>query len=380
MNLNTVFAQNTEIRRYYNEQRKWHFWTAFPEETEKLGGWKFIGIAFYTPKNGKPVHRYFNNSYGHFYTINPDKENLEGWTDEGIAFYSPNDGEPVHRYYHKENKNHFWTIYPELERLSDWTYISEPFNAYKSKYNCDLSNRFTELNQSGKTIITMNPACEDGYFIKNPFDSELEIHINPKGKICINVNDREASTMSFNGISTRTKLIYPYNLGALIGVNEDGKSFFIGEEKIYNLKANETIKLQINDCEGCHSDNSNFAEIEISYIANEKVEEETPKNAVKVKSKTVTVKIWDDQQEDGDIVSVFLNDARIKNEISVKKSEHIFTIELKEGVNTFKLLAHNEGKNPPNTAAILIDDGNEEYKRVLSSKKDEFAELKIVLE
>lgn len=94
----------------------------------------------------------------------------------------------------------------------------------------------------------------------------------------------------------------------------------------------------------------------------------------------VTVKIWDEQQEDGDIVSVFLNDARIKKEISVKKAEHIFTLELEKGVNVIKLLAHNEGKNPPNTAAILIDDGDKEYKTVLSSKKGEFAELKIVLE
>ena len=71
---------------------------------------------------------------------------------------------------------------------------------------------------------------------------------------------------------------------------------------------------------------------------------------------------------------------KLVKEIMVKKTEYIFTLELKEGVNTFKLLAHNEGKTPPNTAAILIDDGKKEYKRVLSSKKDEFAELKIVLE
>jgi len=149
-------------------------------------------------------------------------------------------------------------------------------------------------------------------------------------------------------------------------------------------------KLEFNDIELSISDEPNLVVdcITIKNPTNDKEykygcepeREEIPKDAVRVKSKIVTVKIWDDQQEDGDIVSVFLNDARIKKEISVKKSEHIFTIELNKGVNTFKLLAHNEGKNPPNTAAILIDDGNEEYKRVLSSKKDEYAELKIVLE
>ncbi len=98
-----------------------------------------------------------------------------------------------------------------------------------------------------------------------------------------------------------------------------------------------------------------------------------------VKSKTVTIKIWDNEKEDGDIISVYLNGARIKKEITVKKTEHIFTLDLKEGANTFKLFAHNEGQQSPNTAAILIDDGTQEYKRELSCKKNECAELTIIL-
>lgn len=108
--------------------------------------------------------------------------------------------------------------------------------------------------------------------------------------------------------------------------------------------------------------------------------DESSINIIKVKSKTVTVKIWDEAREDGDIVSVFLNDTRIKKEITVSKTEYVFTLELNSGVNLFKLYAHNEGENSPNTAAILIDDGINEYKTSLSSKKDEFAELQIVLE
>lgn len=78
-----------------------------------------------------------------------------------------------------------------------------------------------------------------------------------------------------------------------------------------------------------------------------------------------------------DIVSVYLNEVRIKKEITVSKNEYVFTLELNEGINIFKLTAHNEGKQSPNTAAILIDDGTDEHQRVLSSKKGESAELKI---
>lgn len=140
-----------------------------------------------------------------------------------------------------------------------------------------------------------------------------------------------------------------------------------GSHRLEIYKVSSVIPPRTNESENVDLS----AEIEIKKI---------PKDAVIVKSKTVTVKIWDDAKEDGDIVSVYLNDARIKKEITVKNSEHIFTLELNPGINTFKLFAHNEGSISPNTAAILIDDGTEQYERRLKSKKDEFAELKIVLE
>jgi len=99
---------------------------------------------------------------------------------------------------------------------------------------------------------------------------------------------------------------------------------------------------------------------------------------VKVESKKVLVKLWDDKKQDGDIVSVFINDKLVKSKIKVKNKAVEFKIELEEGLNTFKLLAHNEGDEPPNTAAILIDDEHQQYKHVLSSKKNEYSELKIL--
>ncbi len=181
--------------------------------------------------------------------------------------------------------------------------------------------------------------------------------------------DKEAFTLTFNNVEP-FQLEVPRSEARQFGDNFDqleylNPSFSIGDTP--NL---------IVDC----MEIKNPTNGKIYKYGCEPAMVEIPKDAIKVKSKTVTIKMWDDQKEDGDIVSVFLNDARIKKEIAVKKNEHIFTIELKEGVNIFKLLAHNEGDNPPNTAAILIDDGTDEYQRVLSSKKGEFAELKIVLE
>ena len=165
-----------------------------------------------------------------------------------------------------------------------------------------------------------------------------------------------------------------YNNKLFIGQSNLGVQRFIGslnEIRIYSrVLSQEEIDL-ISDDPTANEVAEEEAQLEEFEISD---------SAIRVKSKTVTVKIWDDQQEDGDVVSIFLNGARIQKEMTVKKNEFIFTIKLDQGINIFKLLAHNEGLQPPNTAAILIDDGKEEYKSVLSSKKGEYAELKIVLE
>ena len=49
----------------------------------------------------------------------------------------------------------------------------------------------------------------------------------------------------------------------------------------------------------------------------------------------------------------------------------------KEGVNTFVLHALNLGKISPNTAAILVIDGDKEYRLTLQSTLDKSGTLKI---
>jgi len=140
------------------------------------------------------------------------------------------------------------------------------------------------------------------------------------------------------------------------------------------------IDKAINQCEVIELYNRGKSPSDADYIQPCLQRNQIAKGAVTVNSETVTIKMWDDVKEDGDIVSVYLNDVRIQKKVTVKKSGHTFTVELNQGVNIFKLLAHNEGSIPPNTAAILIDDGIELQRRVLSSKKDEFATLRILLD
>lgn len=96
-----------------------------------------------------------------------------------------------------------------------------------------------------------------------------------------------------------------------------------------------------------------------------------------VHSPKVKVFIWDHQTEDGDRISVNLNNEWIIENYTLKKEKYLLEIELREGINTFVMHALNLGKVRPNTAAMIVDDGEKEHKIVLQSNLKESGTLQI---
>lgn len=75
-----------------------------------------------------------------------------------------------------------------------------------------------------------------------------------------------------------------------------------------------------------------------------------------LKRKTVQLEIWDNDQEDGDVVSVMLNNRWILRGVKVTKSKIKVEIPLSEGINKLVFHADNLGTAPPNTAAVSFWD------------------------
>ena len=75
-----------------------------------------------------------------------------------------------------------------------------------------------------------------------------------------------------------------------------------------------------------------------------------------LKRKTVQLEIWDNDQEDGDIVSIMLNNRWVLRGVKVTKSKMKLEIPLNEGVNKLVFHADNMGTAPPNTAAVSFWD------------------------
>ncbi len=85
----------------------------------------------------------------------------------------------------------------------------------------------------------------------------------------------------------------------------------------------------------------------------------TVKQTVNVNDDEITFRLWDHASEDGDIVSVNLNDVWIIEHHTLSIAGHYFTAKIKPGDNHLIIFAENEGSSGPNTCSISINNGQE---------------------
>jgi len=100
---------------------------------------------------------------------------------------------------------------------------------------------------------------------------------------------------------------------------------------------------------------------------------------VSVKTRTITLRIWDSQVEDGDIVSVFLNDKKVIDRLYLRTKPQEFQIELPPGREHYlTVYADDFGKAEPNTARVLIFDGTREQEIDLVAERKKQQSIKII--
>ena len=102
---------------------------------------------------------------------------------------------------------------------------------------------------------------------------------------------------------------------------------------------------------------------------------------VKVKTRTIKIKIWDSQLEDGDVVSIFLNDKKVVDKLSLRIKPTEYTFELPPGNEHYlTVYADNFGRSEPNTARVIINDGTREQVIDLVAGRKKQESVKIVTE
>jgi hypothetical protein len=91
----------------------------------------------------------------------------------------------------------------------------------------------------------------------------------------------------------------------------------------------------------------------------EKIQKRNTKliDSMRVASQEVTLAIWDDSVEDGDSISLQINDEIFMPGIAVKKKPQFIQVKLYPGENKIIFIADNLGSIAPNTSILEIIDG-----------------------
>lgn len=80
-------------------------------------------------------------------------------------------------------------------------------------------------------------------------------------------------------------------------------------------------------------------------------------DSIRADAQDITLAIWDDAVQDGDSISIQINEDIFMPGIAVKKKPQFIQIHLNPGENKILFIADNLGSIPPNTAILEIIDG-----------------------
>lgn len=96
------------------------------------------------------------------------------------------------------------------------------------------------------------------------------------------------------------------------------------------------------------------------------------------KSGRFILEVWDNGKEDGDLISVKINNKSVLQKYEVKKEKKRIEFNLVEGNNSIDISADNNGEIFPNTAKVTLIDGTEELVMTSSLEAGETSKINII--
>ncbi|MEO8591486.1 MAG: hypothetical protein ABI432_19045 [Flavobacteriales bacterium] len=79
----------------------------------------------------------------------------------------------------------------------------------------------------------------------------------------------------------------------------------------------------------------------------------------------ITLVFWDNAEYDGDTISVLLNEETVLSHYELTGRKKKLRLDLRRGTNTLLVVAHNEGRVPPNTASCIVHAGRKRTQLLL---------------
>lgn len=101
---------------------------------------------------------------------------------------------------------------------------------------------------------------------------------------------------------------------------------------------------------------------------------------LEVKNRRISLKVWDNSLEDGDVISIYINGKKKFANITLTTKPQEFLLDLEAGENYITAHVESFGKREPNTAALSVHDGKKEQKLVLNATRNQEETMKVVVE
>jgi hypothetical protein len=225
----------------------------------------------------------------------------------------------------------------------------------------ETKNIITGTYDAKKKYITFKE--KDILYTKSTISDDMFCFVNFSGTVKL-VNNNSLMSGEFKGL-------FKNNLKCI-----DGTLTLMGSTKLYKIlgkvnkklqkssKVDEKVKLKSNP---------------VAMLDSLRVNNLTKSQNLNVFSKTgkVTLEVWDNGKEDGDVISIYQGDKPILQNYTVKNTKKVLTLDVNKSVR-FRITAVSEGQVSPNTVVVKVL-GDAHVIEVYSSlKKDEDAFITII--
>jgi len=239
---------------------------------------------------------------------------------------------------------------------------------------------------TGFSITDLDGAHETKNLINGSYDKKKKIFTFEEKEIIYTKSKFDESAFCFVHFTGNVKLVDNTSKveGSFKGLFKnktkciDGTLSLIGSHKIYNL-ANKVNKKIQKSKKVDEQSKEKFNPVKV--LDSLKINKLTKDQNLTVfwEAKKATIEIYDLGQEDGDIITLYLNEKIILENYKIKNEKKIVTVPLNfNEKNEFRIVAVNEGTIAPNTAKIVLIDSNRTFELLSSFKKQEQAKITLV--
>ncbi|MEJ7767868.1 MAG: hypothetical protein WKF89_08650 [Chitinophagaceae bacterium] len=145
-----------------------------------------------------------------------------------------------------------------------------------------------------------------------------------------------------------------------------------------DIVINTTPEPVANSTKVDSTSNNNRVEME-NLIALFQKRETILSKEVEIASDSVRISFYDNGDIDGDTISIFLNKQPVlaKQSLTAQALNVYLKLDPSKEVNEVSMFAENLGKFPPNTALMIVNDGEHRYEVYLSSSLTQTASVRI---